>query len=223
VAKRQGNSLLVWNLNVGTSAIYSFVDVIAQGVLIYRCWVVWNRRLAVVIVPSILALISLATSLTLVGALAVHGPQLGVNRPGWFDPIGTLSFSVSLGVNSILTGLLVFKIAKASLALRQTQTRGIKDFTPLISMLIESGVVFFMAQLVYVVCFSVESIGFDLISGPITIIYGIIPTTIVVRVAMAGSPNAARNKSSNVESNMEFAFTDTKRISSEVESKETIV
>ena len=35
-AKRQGGSLLVWNLNLGTSTIYSFVDVIAQGVLVRR-------------------------------------------------------------------------------------------------------------------------------------------------------------------------------------------
>jgi len=70
--------------------------------------------------------------------------------------------------------------------------------------------------------------GFNLISGPVTIIYGIIPTTIVVRVAMAGTTNTARNKSSNVESNMEFAYTDgnfpSKRVSSTGESsKETIV
>ena len=75
--KGQGTSLLVSNLNVGTSAIYSFVDVIAQGVLvrrkpqknldfplilltqIYRCWVVWNQQLIVIVVPSILALVSL--------------------------------------------------------------------------------------------------------------------------------------------------------------------
>ena len=35
-AKGQGDSLLVWNLNVGTSTIYAFVDVIAQGVLVRR-------------------------------------------------------------------------------------------------------------------------------------------------------------------------------------------
>ena len=80
----EGSSLLpvVSNLNVGASAIYSFVDVIAQGVLvrrkpppkknldiplilltqIYRCWVMWNRQLAVIVVPSILALVSLGKS-----------------------------------------------------------------------------------------------------------------------------------------------------------------
>ena len=35
-AKGQGDSLLVWHLNLGTGAIYSFVDVIVQGVLVRR-------------------------------------------------------------------------------------------------------------------------------------------------------------------------------------------
>ena len=99
------------------------------------------------------------------------GPQHVENRPGWFTPIGLLSFSLSLAVNTIFSGLLVFKIAKASLALRHAHARKIQDFTPLISMLIESGLVFFMAQLIWVICFSIESVAFNLTSGPITIIY----------------------------------------------------
>jgi hypothetical protein len=112
-----------------------------------------------------------AGSLALVGEMALRGPEIGVNRPGWFNPIGIVAFSMSLAVNTIFTGLLVFKIAKASLALQNTHARGVKDFTPLISMLIESGLVFFMAQLIWVVCFSIESAAFNLTSGPITIIY----------------------------------------------------
>ena len=80
-AKGQGGSLLVRNLDIGVTVIYSFVDVIAQGVLvrrksqkknpdfplilltqICRCWEVWNRKLSVIVVPSILALISLGKS-----------------------------------------------------------------------------------------------------------------------------------------------------------------
>jgi hypothetical protein len=51
-----------------------------------------------------------ATSLALVGELAVV--QKAATRPGWFTPFGTVSFSLSLSVNAILSGLLVFKIAK---------------------------------------------------------------------------------------------------------------
>ena len=112
-----------------------------------------------------------ATSLTLLGELAVLGLQNAANRPGWFTPIGTLSFSLSLAVNAILSGLLVFKIAKISLALGDSRGEGMTDFKPLISMLVESGLMFFMAQLVWVICFTVESVGFYLITGPITMIY----------------------------------------------------
>jgi hypothetical protein len=103
----------------------------------------------------------------------VVGPQNVEILPRWFDPVGIVSFSVSLAVNSIFTGLLVFKIVKASLALQHTHARGIQDFTSLISMLIESGLVLFMVQLIWVICFSVESISnaFNLVSGPITMIY----------------------------------------------------
>ena len=76
-------------------------------------------------------------SLTLDVELAVLEPQNVTNRPGWFDPIGILSSYLSLAVNAIFTDLLVFKIAKASLALRHTHAKGIPNFTPVISLLIE--------------------------------------------------------------------------------------
>jgi hypothetical protein len=113
-----------------------------------------------------------ATSLTLVGELAVLGLQNGANRPGWFTPIGTLSFSLSLAVNAMLSGLLVFKIAQTSVALGDSRGgRGMTDFKPVISMLVESGLIFFMTQLVWVITFTVQNVGFYLVSGPITMIY----------------------------------------------------
>ena len=112
-----------------------------------------------------------AASSTTVGELAVLGPQNAENRPGWFTPIGSLSFSVSLAVNTIFSGLLVFRIAKVSLALRRAHARGMLDFTPLISTILESGLVLFMVQLVLLICFSNGSTAFYLTGGPITMIY----------------------------------------------------
>ena len=61
-----------------------------------------------------------ATSLILVGELTVLRPQIDGNVPDWFIPIGIPSFSLSLAENTTFTqaGLLVFKIAKTSLATR---------------------------------------------------------------------------------------------------------
>jgi hypothetical protein len=152
---------------------------------------VWNRKLAVVVVPSILALISLgkllgllqtvrlltqpeATSFTLAGWIAGLWPNIDTEPPHWYTGIGILSFTLSLTVNAISTGLLVFKIAKTSLAFRPLHPRGKQNYyTPLISILIESGLIFFAVQLVWIICFSIppttNAIG--LTGGPITMIY----------------------------------------------------
>jgi hypothetical protein len=200
---------LQWHLNTSTSAIYGFIDFIAQAILIYRCWIVWSQKWIVIVIPSILALISLGTSLALVGELGALGVENGNNTPAWFTPVGDLSFSLSLAVNAIITGLLVFKIAKASRALRNSLARAprraLNDFRPLVSMLVESGIALFAIQMVWVVCFSTESSGFYLVGGPIAMIYGIIPTTIVVRVGLGHSYDS---QTLSVESNMRFAYAD---------------
>ena len=113
--------------------------------------------------------------LTVVGEMTTP-PQDLKNRPGgWFTPIGfpigLVSLSVSLALNAILTGLLVLKIAKESLALRHSYARVMPDFTSLVSIIAESGLVLFMAQLVLVICFSTEGTAFNLTSGAIGMIY----------------------------------------------------
>ncbi|KAF8808527.1 hypothetical protein BYT27DRAFT_7188840 [Phlegmacium glaucopus] len=184
---------LLWRLNMTTSAISIFIDFIAQGVLTYRCWVVWNRQVLVIVVPFILSIISLATSLTLIGKLVIIGKTKQFsNPPAWFSPFGTLSFSLSLAVNAIFTGLLVFKIIKASLAFRRScirNPRGKKDLLPLICMLIESGIVLFVVESLWVLLFSLDSNAFYLLSGLVPMIYGIVPTMIVVWVGMRNANN----------------------------------
>ncbi|KAF8808529.1 hypothetical protein BYT27DRAFT_7337756 [Phlegmacium glaucopus] len=209
IMRGQRRQSLVWRLNITTTAIFSFIDFIAQGVLIYRCWVVWNRQVLVIVVPFVLSIISLATSLTLVGELVIIGKTKQFSdTPAWFTPVGTLSFSLSLAVNAIFTSLLVFKIIKASLAFRRScvrNPRGKNDFLPLISMLIESGVVLFVVQLLWVVFFSLDSNAFYLLSGPVPMIYGIVPTMIVVLVGMG---NANNHQTSSLKSNIQFALAD---------------
>ncbi|KAF8808532.1 hypothetical protein BYT27DRAFT_7210776 [Phlegmacium glaucopus] len=203
IMRGQRRQFLVWRLNIITSALYSFIDFIAQGVLIYRCWVVWNRQVLVIVVPFILSIISLVGELVILAKT-----QQFADPPAWFTPIGILSFSLSLAVNAIFTGLLVFKIVKSSLAFRRSGARNPlakNDLLPLISILIESGVVLFVVELLWVVLFSLESNEFYLLGGPIAMTYGIIPTMIVVRVGMGNPKN---HQTSSLESNMQFAMAD---------------
>ncbi|KAF8164323.1 hypothetical protein BJ912DRAFT_935017 [Pholiota molesta] len=58
---------------------------------------------------------------------------------------------------------------------------------PLISIFIESGMLTFFSQLTWVVLFQLQDTGFNSIAGPGTMIYGITPTLVLVRVAMGRS------------------------------------
>ncbi|KAF8812068.1 hypothetical protein BYT27DRAFT_7183234 [Phlegmacium glaucopus] len=206
IMRGQSGQFLVWRINIINSTFYVFIDFIAQGVMMYRCWVVWNRQVLVIVVPFILSIISLATSLTLVGELVILGKtQQFSHPPVWFFPIGILSFSLSLVVNAIFTGLLVFKIVKTSLAFRRSCARnpgGKNDLLPLLCILIESGVVLFVVELLWVVLFSLNSNEFYVFSGPTAMTYGIIPTMIVVRVGMR---NANNHQTSSLKSSIQFA------------------
>lgn len=97
------------------------------------------------------------------------------NRPPpWFTPIGISSFSLSLAVNAIFSGLLVYKIAKTSMAFQHSfprNTRGRHHLQHLLSMLIESGIVLFVVQLLWVLLFSLHYNSFYLLGGPIAMIY----------------------------------------------------
>ena len=117
-----------------------------------------------------------ATSLTLVVQLSLFRNDLqNVNPPTWFFPMGVASFSLSLTVNTIVTGLLVLKLVLLHREIRRSlpdsSTHKGYDLLPVISVLIESGMFTFIGQLVWVVLFRLQSPGFNAVGSPITMIY----------------------------------------------------
>ena len=117
-----------------------------------------------------------ATSLTLVVQLSLFRNDLqNVNPPTWFFPMGVASFSLSLTVNTIVTGLLVLKLVLLHREIRHSlpdsSTHKGYDLLPVISVLIESGMFTFIGQLVWVVLFRLQSPGFNAVGSPITMIY----------------------------------------------------
>ncbi|KAF8881437.1 hypothetical protein BD779DRAFT_1010904 [Infundibulicybe gibba] len=54
-------------LNLGSVSIFAVIDYLAQMILLYRCWIVWDRRWVVVAVPGFLALVTLGGGFALAG------------------------------------------------------------------------------------------------------------------------------------------------------------
>ena len=107
---------------------------------IYRCWIVWGQVIGVVIVPSFLAITFLGQSIDfhmisrlefiarpLVTWLAAAGATSFVQgqllKTSWGGPPMVItSFTLSMAVNTLVTGLIVFKIFKVFLQVKAVTT-----------------------------------------------------------------------------------------------------
>jgi hypothetical protein len=179
--------LTSYNMNIANTAMYCAITFIAQGILIYRCWLMWGRHLLVISLPSILAFLSFATSLAMIGALVVDPSSSripGAARP-WYFTFSTAAYSVSLGVNAIVAILLAVKIFQLQRIAEKSftvQKRKVHPIRALISIFNDSGMLMLGCQIAWLVLFRQNNVAFFLVRGPFVMIYGLTPTLIYQRI-----------------------------------------
>ena len=89
--------------------------------------------------------------------------------PYVFYPLVLSFFSLSLAENALITGLIIFKILTVY---RDSRANGIgRRLVPTISILIESGVITFMAQLVLTLIYKFDNTAYPIICGFIVQLY----------------------------------------------------
>ncbi|KAF8868959.1 hypothetical protein BD779DRAFT_1682817 [Infundibulicybe gibba] len=177
-------------LDLGSTVIFTITDYLAQMILLYRCWIIWDRRWAVVAVPGFLALITLGGGFVLVG---LFNSPLGTTDTGDMSRLymltGITTYSISLVVNALATLLIVSRILSTS---RRTHpvldSNTHQSFRVAIAMLIESGLLMLAFQLAFVILFAFQmDAAFCIVSDLITPIYGITPTLLNIQVAMGSA------------------------------------
>jgi hypothetical protein len=133
--------------------------------------------------------------------------------PDWYFSAVTAFFFLSLGVNTLVTFLIVYRIVTVYNDIRgfnissvRTQLRGHgpgqRDLNPLISILIESGLITFVGQLAQSIMYKSASAAFPLVGTSVVMLYvsalivdlesffhllitqGISTTVVLVRVEM---------------------------------------
>jgi hypothetical protein len=195
--------LASYNMNIANTAMYCAITFIAQGILIYRCWLMWGRYLLVISIPLILAWVSFGTSLAMLGALmeppSLRFPDAQITTH-WYYPLSTAAFSASIAVNAILAILLATKtfmlIREAGRTLT-VQKRRVHPIRQMISVLNESGMLMLGCQIIWLVLFRRRLPAFLLVRGPIVMIYGLTPTLILQRIPHSTgqmSQNSAKEK-----------------------------
>ncbi|KAF8877526.1 hypothetical protein BD779DRAFT_107704 [Infundibulicybe gibba] len=166
-------------------------------ILLYRCWIVWNRRWMVVAVPGFLALASLGWGFALMGL---------DNSPFWntdqkkitrlFALTGAIANSVSLVANALTTSLIVIKIFLTSRELRFFGSDLHRSLRIVTAVVIESGLLMFAFQLAFVILFSFESSVpvLEIISHSLTQIYGITPALLNIRIVTGSTHDKTTEK-----------------------------
>ena len=149
---------------------------------IYRCWIVWGKNIRVVIIPSFLAISflgqskyprlksqlefenlthpSLVTWLAAADGASILEQDQIITLP-WGFTIALTDLALSMAVNTLVTGLIVFKILKVFLEVKATSAKrtlgslssnaGGTKLQHIIFIIIESGMALFAIQLVRVV------------------------------------------------------------------------
>ena len=137
---------------------------------IYRCWIVWGCKIRVVIVPSFLAFACLGTLIYLHsltdfnlwflacwiagGAAPLSFLQGQIDVPDWSNTLMIAGLALSMTVNALVTGLIVFRIFKVFQEVKTStaddQILGVTGGSRLrrvIFIIIESGMALFSIQL----------------------------------------------------------------------------
>ncbi|KAF8797626.1 hypothetical protein BYT27DRAFT_6931160 [Phlegmacium glaucopus] len=186
---RRRNPTALLHLDFIQGTVFGCCDLIAQSILIHRCWIVWGYNICVVILPSILAFVFL------VGNSSAYILSGELVQPAWEDWMGLTGLAISMTVNAVVTFLIVFKIFKIYHEVKSTSddqslgaTGGSKIRT-VIFIIIESGIGLFSIQLARVVATIFATTDADLkafyiIASIHQMLNGIAPTIIFVRVSM---------------------------------------
>ena len=158
---------------------------------LYRCWIMWHQPL-VMIIPCILSLAFLgavlhkltdffrltciiATALTTLGIMIKYIVAGQEFYPDWYESAVTAFIVLSLGVNTLVTALIIYKITTVFNDIRGFNTRisgyGHRDLYPLISILIESGLMTFVGQLAQSIMYKSFQTAYPLVSGSVVMLF----------------------------------------------------
>jgi len=156
------------NIAMANDMIYVANNVLADGLVIYRCYIIWNHNIYIVILPIILLIVT-----------SIFGWDILLPLPPFFE--------LSLATNVLVTGLTagrIWWICRQARTYLKTDMQ--KRYVSSIAIIVESGVIYSASVLTYLILDAIPSTR----ETPIPIVevlaqlVGIVPTLIIVRVGL---------------------------------------
>ncbi|KAF8634299.1 hypothetical protein AX17_004251 [Amanita inopinata Kibby_2008] len=174
-------------LNIFKQALYATNNIVADGLVVYRCYVVWGFRWKVIVIPSIMLAATTLCAYLAVYNFSLIGPGQDVfatNIAQW----GTALFSLSLATNVTVTMLIASRIwwiaRQANTLLGKSHGR---KYNNAVAIIVESGAIYSISLLILLVLYTIKSTSQYIVYDALAQIMGIVPTLIIVRVGLGVS------------------------------------
>ncbi|GAW09114.1 phophatase 2c family protein [Lentinula edodes] len=191
------------NLTVAAEGIYVAANIIADALLLYRCYVVWGSKKYVIAGPIVISLVNTVIAIVSAALIKNNAGRLlntaGVENTSLqaADIISYAFLSVNLFTNLMLTGLIAGRIwwiardTRRSLGIDNSSDKSIGGIA---AMVLESGLLYPVAL---VVGLALTVPGTVDVQAILTLIVGIAPTLIMVRTDLGISIENASNTDPN--------------------------
>jgi len=168
-------------IQVTRTGCYVVQTLIGDLILIYRCYVVYNRRWLVIVVSLIMWTGTLACGITLI--YVNSHLKLSTN----FDEKHLVTFLTALSVLSMVqslvtTSLIAFRILTIDRQVAQFRSSNRSKLRPTIRIIIESGAVYTISLIIFLVVFLCSNNAQYALSDAIMMIIGIVFNMIIVRI-----------------------------------------
>ncbi|KAJ3882884.1 hypothetical protein F5051DRAFT_246196 [Lentinula edodes] len=169
-------------------ALYSTANWVADMILVYRCYHVWNGKLWVSLIPAVLMVVNAGISYAAVATIQIGSNELFAtshsNEVNAGDDLNYVFLGINVFNNLLLTGLIAGRIwwlNRIHSRLLGTEGRD-KRLNAIASMFVESGTLYPIAL---IVCLIIQVKGSPATMDPILLqIVGIVPTLIMVRTSL---------------------------------------
>jgi hypothetical protein len=175
-------------LSVVKTAIYLAETVVSDLFILYRCYVVWNASVPIIVLPILLYLADIGTGIGAVYTLTLVGQNVVFNKEQ--ERITNSFFSCTLALNAVCTGLIAFRIWRTQ---RQTNDAKIGSNLMQVSVIvIESGAIYLSVLACVVASYTTKSLLFNIFLDITSPIIGIVFSLIIVRIGRGISSEETR-------------------------------
>ncbi|KAI0365177.1 hypothetical protein BV20DRAFT_973470 [Pilatotrama ljubarskyi] len=169
-------------LNIVKQYLWVFNNVLADGIIVWRLWTVWNSYVCVL--PVLLLLCTTAFGLATASSLF---PSIGAGNSifvAHFSRYATTQYVLSLTNNVLVTSLIAGRIWYVTRDVRLAQPPLGFEYRRVILLVLESGALYAFTQILQLAFYVAKFPGLYFVADSFVQIMAITPTTLVLVVAL---------------------------------------